>query len=184
MRLARVFCFLVILGSSAVAAYADSDPIVLTNYKTDPFTCTPDSTTICIMSGDTATVTDYTSQTFPLTIVNVTGATLYNLVLVFDDVPDETSFECYTDIFADCTEGIHIVGPTEYDATFTMGGAGPPCTAGGYPTCPGDLPNDFSASTTLQPDITEVPEPGTTILFATGLILIFLGMKLRSHART
>jgi len=186
MKLARVFCFLVILGSSAVAAFAQTavDPIVYTKVGGDP-TCGGAGNPMCF-AGGTLSV-DYLTTSFPLEFVYDGGGDLYSMTLEFTDVPSGTMFECETNIWTDCS---YSASGTTWD--FFMNDDVPPA---GLPApcnvndgvggeCPGFLANNTEATSTLTPLITETPEPGSIILFGTGLISFLVAAKRRFHART
>jgi hypothetical protein len=185
MRSARVVCLLMILGISAVAAYAQTpvDPVIRTNSGPpgDP-ACGGSGQPICLTSS---TLTeDYATAMFPISFVNDTGSDLFNLTLVFTDVPGGTMFQCFTNIWTDCSQSSS--GTT---TTFTMvddpAKSSGPCdnngSAGG--TCPGFLGVMYEATTTSTPLTSETPEPDSIILFGTGLVALFVAGKRRLHSR-
>jgi PEP-CTERM motif len=190
MKLTRMFCLLILVGSVAIAAHAQTpvDPVIRTNSSAaigppggDP-PCGGAGEPFCLDS-DSLSV-NYATATFPLDFVNNTGSNLYELILTFTNVPANTMFQCFTDIWTDCSQSSD--GTT---TTFTMSDdpadSSGPCvnngSAGG--TCPGYLPPGYEAMTTKTPLTSETPEPESVILFGTGLIALFLGMKRRVRVR-
>jgi len=186
MNLARVFCFLIILGSSAVATFGQTDPVI---YTKDP-DCTG---TPLALTSNTLSV-DYATQAFPFCFQNDTGSNVYQLDLVFSEVPAATNFECFTDIWTDCSQSsvTNIVDGTltvtfdMFDQPIAMPSAPQPCFSndGTGGDCPGFLGISAEAQTTQTPIINETPEPNSIILFGSGLVLFFAGAKLRLRART
>lgn len=191
MKLTRTFCLLILVGSVAIAANAQTpvDPIIKTNSALaiggggpgDP-PCGGAGQPFCLDS-DTITV-DFATATFPLDFVNNTGSNLDELILVFNDVPANTMFQCFTDIWESCTYGSD--GST---TTFTMSddpsGSSGTCINNNPPggNCPGYLPPGYEAMTTKMPLTSETPEPESIILFGTGLIALCLGMRRRARSR-
>lgn len=181
MKLARVFCSLIILGISSTAAYAQTpvDPRVLIN---DPVGCTiPPG--ISFPGPSTATLVEsfLSPECFTYQPPGVSPPNLDQLFFEFTDVPPLTEFICQTDIWVFCGTVSSPPGTIE----FHLHGAGP-CQSndGLFGTCPGFMAPGASATVTLQPIISEIPEPGSIILFGTGLISIFMAAKRRFDAQT
>lgn len=174
MKLARLFCFLIILGSSAITAYAQTplDPRVIVN---DPAGCTiPPGISY---NGPGPLVESYSSPE----CFTYTGApNLTTLILQFTGVPVATPFACQTDIWVDCTISDLGGGITQFDLSGGPGACNFNDGIGG--NCPGFLTTGQSATVTFEPVINETPELGSIVLFGTGLIAIFMGAKRRSHA--
>ena len=191
MKLARVFCFLIILGSSAVATFAQTpvDPVVYTKHGGDP-TCGGAPPPFSLTTN-TLTL-NYGTATFPFDFQNCTGSNLYQMDLVFTNVPSGTNFECFTDIWTDCTQSSVISGSfltvtfDMFDQPITMPSSPQPCFSndGVGANCPGFLTPNELADTTVTPTINDTPEPNSIILFGSGLLLVFVGAKLRVRART
>jgi hypothetical protein len=186
MKLARVFCFLIILGSSAVAAFAQTsvDPIVFTKDGPD-IPCGAGGEPTCF-AGGTLSV-DYLTTAFPLEFVYDGMENLYGMTLEFTDVPSGTMFECETNIWTDCS--LSSTGTTwDFSMFDDVPPAGLPASCnvndgvGGQ--CPGFLAPNTEATSTVTPLTSETPEPGSIILFGTGLITLFGAAKRRFHART
>jgi len=187
MKLARAFAFLIILGSTAVAAHAQTgtDPVI---YTKDPPICSSPT----LLSTNTLSV-DYSTNPFPLCFENNTANPFDSFDLVFTDVPTGTNFECFTNIWTDCTQssvssGLNLLTVTfdMFDQPISMPTSPQPCFAndGTGGDCPGFLGADGVAQTTQTPTINETPEPNSIILFGSGLVLFFAGAKLRLRART
>jgi PEP-CTERM motif-containing protein len=188
MRVARVLCFLIIFGSSAIAAYAQTsvDPLVKVEGVGDP-ACGGSGQPVCF-DGSGPLVETYGS---PVSFVYDCGegctTPLYSMTLEFIDVPPPPPtlfFECETNIWTDCSQGSS--GPTTVEFSFfdtPPDSGGPPCSAGGGTTCPGYMTPNEEATVTITPLVSDTPEPSTIILFGTGLILLFVGSKRRVHAR-
>jgi hypothetical protein len=182
MKLARLFCFLIILASSAVAAYAQTpvDPKVIVNFANDPGTCTPGPTLICYDGVGPLVETFGSPETF-----QYTGASpLTILFLEFTFVPPLTAFQCSTNIWTDCET---LAGPYPPNVGIELEYLGAGANDGGGGTCGpcvGQLVSGDQASVTLTPTVSETPEPGSIILFATGLFSFFLASKRRAQART
>lgn len=185
MKFARILFSLVILGSLAVAAHAQTsvDPIIYTKLGPDP-ACGGAGEPICLASN-TLTV-DYSTATFPISFVNNSGSSFDSFTLVFDDVPDGTSLECLTNIWGNCTFSA-TASTTGFETwTFTMDDffgetpiTAPNCDAndGGGNVCPGFLGAGDEATTYSMPSVNDTPEPESIYLFGTGLILLVIGLK-------
>jgi hypothetical protein len=177
MKLARAFCFLILFGSSAIVAYAQTpvDPLIQINGSFDP-ACGGGGEPVCFAGGTLDEV--YGS---PVDFVYDGVGDLYSMTLVFTSVPQPVFFECETNIWTNCSS--EAVGSTEvfdlYDTPADTGG--PPCFASGGSTCPGYMIPDEEGDVTQTPLISDAPEPGSIFLFGTGLILFFVGTRRRLH---
>ena len=197
MKLARVFCFLIILGSSAIAAYAQTpvDPKAIISIPmaggdppcggSGPICVTANSASDPLMIPYSATFSgdfEYCPPASDSCTVPVTGYSLSEFFLEFTGVPGTVSFGCQTNIFVDCG----ISNPSTGVRLFTLDGGPGPCNyndgIGG--TCPGILYPAVVVDVTNVPLISETPETDSIILFGTGLISFFMAAKRRFHART
>jgi hypothetical protein len=194
MKLTRMFCFLIILGASAVAANAQTpvDPIARINGIGDP-----------ACGGAILCITDYMPNAFgtlngsavlsvpyspdldvefsfddPAHDINP-AAILSELFLQYTDVPALTSFECESDIWASCAQSDLGGGVTQ----FALTGSGLCVDDATLYTCPGFMSAQEGATATNTPLVSPVPEPGSMALFGTGLILLFVGTRRRIQAR-
>jgi len=192
MRLTRLLCFLVILGSLAVAANAQTpvDPVIRTNSTGfapgDP-ACGSTVSGVYYLCGNTLTE-DYLTATFPIDFVNNNATNLTYLYLVFTDVPDGPPgppapfFQCFTNIWTDCS---YSGGPTTTFYMYDDPTVAPLCQNNGNPggDCPGFLAPGYEAQTTQTPLVSDIPEPDSIILFSTGLIALYVGTKRRIRSR-
>lgn len=203
-KLVYAACLVAALAISATMAQAQTDPIIATNRNDPSCTATPGITDLTTDS----TSIDYATWDGTFNFVNCTGSDMYSLDLTFTDVPSGTTFTCFTDIWANCSENATVTSPTTITETFTMndlnpepGGSpydptspvlcyasetpGSMCTGflEGDDNGPGDTPEGDGATTTATPFTFETPEPSSMILFGSGLILLFVGTKRRFYAR-
>jgi hypothetical protein len=177
MKFTRALGFLMILGSSAVAAYSQTpiDPKVIIQ-GSDP-ACGGAGQPICYNGTPSPLVESFSS---PMGFVYTGTPNLTSFFLEFTGVPLGTAFSCQTDIWVECA----ISFPSLSEVEFALTGGPGPCNfndgIGG--TCPGFLSTDQGASITFEPLISETPEPGSILLFGTGLISIFMAAKRRLRA--
>jgi hypothetical protein len=183
MRFARVFCFFVILGSSAAAAFAQTpvDPIARINLAVDP-ACGGVSEPECYNGVGPLqfTYSPTLDAEFVYDPANPSSL-LTTLVLQYLGVPTGTNFVCQSDIWETCSQSDLGGGITQFTLT---GGPGPCQQNGGVSaTCPGDVASMDGVTVTNTPVISETPEPAPIFLFGTGLLLIFVGTRRRTPAR-
>jgi len=183
MKLTRVFWFLIILGSSSVAAYGQTpvDPRLIVS---DPPGCGSGVT----YAGGTASTPLVESYSNPQCFTYTGTSHLNELFFEFTGVPALTEFICQTNIWITCGE---VSGSPSGTVEFHFfdsptAGQGGPCQAndGLFGTCPGFLLPGGFANVTVQPIISQTPEPGSIILFGTGLIGMIVAVKRRFHAQT
>ena len=179
-KLALAFSFMIIWGCSAVTTHAQTgtDPETIVDKQTDPSGCTPSPTLMCY--NGVGPLTESYSDPIPFEYTG-TG-NLYSMDLILTGAPSGP-WECVTDIWTDC--GVTFLGGGEVE--FELGNDVPaaklPATCnsndgiGG--TCPGFLSTDESATVTVMPTVAFTPEPGSMILFGTGLISILGATKRR-----
>jgi len=174
MRLGRLFCCLVLIGISAVAAYAQTpinpsslggDPTIV--FKKDPPGCTP----------PTCYNLDYTAA----------GTIVFFNVIPNQPVPPE--YNCIATGGLVCSVDVTVGPPEELiavaifgtaDQTFSLTITGGPInlvipTSG--ITC---LDDECAAGEPIPLDPT--PEPGTALLYMTGLVLLGFGVSKRWKA--
>ena|SRR3984893_3154848 len=176
IKLVRVLGLIAILFSPLIAVKAQTpiDPKVIIN-KTDPM-C-GDAGFVCYTGDPTATPawdgtkTDPLVESFlsPMSFVyspGDTSAKLFNLYFAFTDVPPGTEFTCESNIWSVCAV---VSSPTAGNVEWHLSG--------------GSLSFDEGASVTLEPLISQTPEPTSALLFVTGLIAIFVAAKRRSEVR-
>jgi len=195
MKLTRMFCFLIILGASAVAAYAQTpvDPIARINGIGDPecdgitILCITDYMPNAIATNDGTAVLSVVyspdldiefSFDDPAHDIH-SPAILGELFLQYTDVPALTSFECESNIWAHCAQTDLGGGVTQ----FALTGSGLCVDDATLYTCPGFMSAQEGATATNTPIVSPVPEPGSMALFGTGLILLFVGTRRRIQAR-
>jgi hypothetical protein len=182
-KLAQVVCFLIILGSSAVAGYSQTatDPKAVINAISDA-AC--DSEPLGCITANSASDPLTVPFSDPLSTGFVWDGTgdLDVLYLEYTDVPLATPFECESDIWTMCSETVYDES-TYDDVVFMLSGSG---SEGCYSTspCPGFLAPTDAASITNTPLVGETPEPASAILFGTGLISFFIIAKRRFHGRS
>jgi hypothetical protein len=198
MRLTRVLCCLMILGISAVAAYAQTpvDPTARINSGFDP--ACGSGGVLCLidylpnafgtLKGSAELSVPFSSSlhvlfSFDDAAHNVNhGAILKELFLQYTGVPDGTSVSCESDIWKDCGQ---VTGQPSGIVLFFFKNPGF-CLDGGSVllSCPGFMTYQEGANVTNLPDVSAVPEPSSIVLFGTGVILLFVGTKRRIHVRT
>jgi hypothetical protein len=177
----------VLIGITAGAAKATAtDPLLKIAGRGDP-TCSEVPTDLCLSTTTmTGTLTEVfgVPQNFIWQPPNGTDP-LNQFTLDITGAPAGVTWQCQTDIWIFCSVGFdstdNIWSFNFFDSSFGVGG---PCASNGAAggTCPGFLPADEEAAVTETPLVSETPEPGTIILFATGLILFFVGSKRRVRA--
>jgi hypothetical protein len=174
MRLYRFFICIVCLGLFGSAAYSQSpvDPKVIINSPPGDPTCLASPNSICYTGDGSLSeplVEDYQHlKSFIYEPADPT-AHLNSLYLGFTSgtVPPLTLLTCGSDIWANCSGAFPT--PAGFDAMFLFSG-------------PGFMTFDTGATVTLQPLISDLPEPTSVLLFGTGLIAIFSGAKRRLEA--
>ena len=196
MKIARLFCFLIILGSSAVAAYAQTpvDPTVIVN-KIDPGGCGGSGEPICypgtpvplVLVYNPSVTLDFQYDPTP------SSSKLETFELEFTGVPNLTTLYCQTDIWQICsfTTSSDPGHPGDFDVTFNFFDVIPstpgPCANDGVhaiaPTCPGFLSSGDGFSVGFSPIVGATPEPGTMLLFGTGLIIFGGVLRRRAGSR-
>jgi len=191
MKLARVFCFLIILGSSATAAHAQDPRIVV------PDACPANAYCANLTTGGTAI-------TIPECGASILGG----------DV--KLALGLCTDLFLGVATGPISVPPfwtcySDYSAgvgfqQFAPNGTFPPLKFTGCAFADGSLPANTTISIAVEglggapppavtfvippgfdnagSDITLSPEPGTSLLFMSGLLLISLAVIVRKRFGT
>jgi hypothetical protein len=187
-----------ILGSSAVAAYAQTpvDPVARINSGFDP--ACGSGGVLCLINylpnalgtlkGSAELSVPYSPTlsvefSFDDAAHNVNPlAKLSELFLKYTGVPDGTILSCESDIWKNC--GL-VTGQPAGVALFAFTGGGA-CLDGGTVllVCPGFMTYQEGATVDNLPGISAVPEPSSMVLFGTGVILLFVGTKRRMHVRT
>lgn len=178
MKLARVFCFLIILASSAIAAYAQT-PIDPSSVINDPHVVLNSPDPACPLGDYCVDLTYSTTHTGPVFVPVLT-------FLVPDppgELPVPPAYSCSSNVFLLCLtdySGFQGFKPTEFNGftllfgilyngqTFILESTGPIQL---------ELPSGFACNpASLCPDgvVTFSPEPGTALLFMTGLLLLSL----------
>lgn len=173
MKASRLLLAIVFVVSIAVAAKADgTDPTIITH--TDP------SETVTAYEGGPLTES-FTATGFSMVLQDDETQNLDSLTLNLTGVPVGDLFECFTNIWVECTSGTTAIDSEndtetvtfQFDDLFDGGTAGSsgPCqnngSAGG--TCPGFLVKGDEFSLALV-----TPEPSTAGLLLCGLIPLFL----------
>jgi len=175
MRLGRVFCSLVLLGISAVAAYAQTpinpsslgnDPTIV--FKPDPPGCTP----------PTCYNLEYTAAP---------DIVFFNVDPPLPVPPDYTCIAtgglvCNVDISGSPEEFLTVGLYGLEDQTFTLSIMGGPVTLVIPPTGITCLDDDCTPGESIALDPT--PEPGTAFLYMTGLVLLGCGVRKRWKANS
>lgn len=185
MRLGR-FCFILtvfcVLAGGA-CAQTPVDPKVIIN-KTDPV-CT--GAMLCYTGSNGDPLVESFTNPLPFVYTDPTGTTpLTSLFIDLINVPALTEFQCQTDIWTDCSIIADAYGPNTVGFHLFGNGTGLGDNGGGIcsPTCPDQLTNGEGGTFDLKPLISETPEPGSMILFATGLFSIFVARKRRLEGRS
>jgi hypothetical protein len=198
-RLIQAACLVAILGASAIAAHAQTpvvDPLTAIKNGSSPpctgnapgdiqcLTPDPDDSTMSLTLPYADPLTfdfayDDTAHDIPA------GSELTEFILEYTGVPSLTSFECESNIWADCAQSND--GSGDYFFTFT--GSGPCILDSTVYSCPGFLldsdPSDPPGATgTNTPLVSDTPEPGTMVLFGSGLILLAAIMRRKIQAQT
>jgi hypothetical protein len=185
MKLARVFCFLVIFGSSAVAAYAQTpiDPSSLNGdahvHLNDPFCSDP----ICVELVVTGTVGQHINSLF---FPAVGGATYIPPLLCDTNIPgweceakfggpDHDSDDPFLGYSFERDDGHSLMPGLLLDFSSNI-----PIALGqsGNTAC---VPVSACSNNVLGPLL--APEPRSSVLFMTGLLLFSLGGFARKRLR-
>jgi hypothetical protein len=182
MKLAWAFCFLIILGSSAIAAHAQTpiDPSVIINRGTGYPACSAAPPTQCF-DGKNPIVESFNNGMFSFDFAYTnTHKDLLKLILKITGVPEGTPYTCHSDIWSECD--IKIPKPDKEDpgveppelvtVTFTLSGEDATHTGFLPKFVPGQPPATFGVDE-LAP-LSGTPEPGTWVLFATGIFAFAL----------
>lgn len=179
MKLARTFCFLIVLGSLSVVASGQTpiDPKVIINKIGDP-ACGGSGQPMCYDGSKPLKVAFAPVLSFAFVYDGPPNLT--ELFLRFTGVPTGTEFQCQTDIWTTCTTaalGAHRI-------QFHMFGGPGTCTSNGgvMATCPGFLAPGDGFTLDVVPSVSATPEPASVFLFGTGLIIVLLVTKRRLHA--
>jgi PEP-CTERM motif len=192
MKLGRVFCFLILFGISAIAAEAQTpvDPTVLV-IKKDPAGCNGLGQPLCYSGTPSPLVEAFSS--LPLSFEYDGSGNLNSLLLELTGVPNGTPLYCQTDIWQFCsfTVSSDPGHPGDFDVTFDLFDVTPgvpgPCANDGVhaiaPTCPGFLAPGDGFGVSLLPYIGVTPEPGSMLLFGTGLLMFGIVLRRRVGAR-
>lgn len=198
-------CVVILLVGSTIAAHAQTaeDPKTIINTPTMPGgdpPCGGPGEPICItVNNSSHPLVEPYSPTYAAdfeycppassncTVSGVTSPLLTKFYLEFTEVPLGTEFGCQTNIWVDCGVGVVAVDPDgklTFEFTLSGGyGAVPPMNCnfndGVGGTCPGFLAPGAAVDITNMPLISEIPEPGSIILFGTGLLSFFMTAKRR-----
>jgi hypothetical protein len=184
MKLARVFCLLVIVGASAIAAFAQTpvDP-------TDPHVVFNSPDQVCPVGSFCVDLT-YNGPQENALIFGVPGP-----AGSFDPIPP--AYTCESNVFADCVADTNqgdnqpateffafslFDGSVSSGETFSLTSTGGPIQLtlpSGFTCNPGSTCSTING--VLVADLT--PEPATAILFVSGLILV-LGIASRRFRGT
>ena len=180
MKLARVFCFLLILGSSAIAAHAQTNTDAIIHID-DP-SCTPGSNCVVLeYTGPTVDIPNLgppPQLTFLLPVTNPPG--------FVPDPPSPSNINCGSDVFSSST-AITNNGATEFfgcsfaggtltnDTLYSISDDG--ATSQVPLTVDGSIWQCAPDTSCTQDDISIsfAPEPGTSLLFMTGILVFSLG---------
>jgi hypothetical protein len=181
MRLARFSLVLIFLGVVSSLSYSQTlnDPKAIVNALGDPTCATPGF--LCYTGDGTFGAPLVENFTSPIQFVYEGTATqIFSLWIDLTNVPALTEFQCQTNIWTNCSIVSDAYGPTTVG--FHLSGGGPlmPGDVGGTCNpCDGFLTKDEGVGFTLQPLISETPEPGAMLLFGTGLLAILSVAKRR-----
>jgi hypothetical protein len=187
MRLFQISICFAILGVLAVGTFGQTDPQVIINHLGDPV-CTTGGTMICFdgSTADHPLVEDFQHpMSFVYTSPAGTTDPLTTLFIELMDYPSLTQFQCLTNIWTDCAQtpdqyGVGTVGFELFgNGTGLFDGGGGTCGIDPASPCADQMVNNESATFTIKPLVVVTPEPGSVILFGTGLLSVFLTAKRR-----
>lgn len=176
-KLARVFCFLVILGSSAVAAYAQT-PIDSSSVIGDP--------TVAARDPSCPTDAYCVPITYDGTKSHYYGSIFDALTFLVPDppgpLPNGSSYTCETgvsgDIFKHClvialpTPLFPLTDPIDFYGVLFWGGTLTPDEVVTLSSVGGPVEFDLPANFKGPKIIDLSPEPGTALLYMTGLVVL------------
>lgn len=184
MRLFHFFGCFVILGLFATGVYSQTqiDPKVIINDPLPAPACGSGSEPTCY-DGTPPLMVVFKS---PLTLSFMYDGTsnLDELFLEFTNVPSGTFFQCQSDIWANCgfvSTSDSMAVEFKYFGDLSNPGVATSCNMnnGVTSTCPNFLAPDATFSLTVEPVLSDTPEPTSILLFGTGLCSIFFAARRR-----
>jgi len=182
MKLALCLCIVALMGMDAprLSAQTQVDPRMIVDTGRSYPSCTAASPTVCF-DGKHPIVEPFSTGTFSFDFAYINQKKdLFELIIKITGVPEGTRFSCESSIWSDCKIQIPKAEKKDGDVdppeliTVTFIFSGEDATHPGFlpKFVPGQATSTFGVEELLP--LSATPEPGSWILFATGIFAFAL----------